>query len=213
MAAQLQSKASPALIKNHSASSIAQKKHLRDNTWHWPGKAAAMLLALLCLAIAMITPAYAGLPTYRNSSGYGYGTITNAICYPAQPIRNSQIRIVSILYGNDNAAGQFQFSSGTIAYSLVNTNPATSSITNAITSTNGLAGGSILILQHNGVCYTNSVVSWGNVFTNLNGLAQNQCPPGLLPGLAASVCCPASAITSISCHPSPPGMLVRRLMS
>jgi hypothetical protein len=133
-----------------------------------------LLLCALCASVASIA-ALAAIPTYRNFSGYGYGTVTNAtVILPADP--NSQIRIVTILYGSDSASGQFQFTTGGAAYSLVSTNPATTSITNAISSTNGLYGGAILVLQHLGADYTNSVVSWGNVFTNLNGLTLTNVP-------------------------------------
>ncbi|MGH8022433.1 MAG: hypothetical protein ACRED1_02545, partial [Limisphaerales bacterium] len=132
------------------------------NTWHWP---VALLLLLACMAIALAVPARAALPTYHTFSGYGNSTTPATVILPADP--NSQIRVVTILYTSDNAGAQFTFSSGSTAYAEAWTNLASSTITNIIDSTNGLAAGSVLILQHGGADYTNSVVSWGNVDTNL----------------------------------------------
>ncbi|MGH7942402.1 MAG: hypothetical protein ACREE6_04525 [Limisphaerales bacterium] len=138
------------------------KNALAGNTWHWP---LALFALLACMAFALAVPARAALPTYHTFSGYGNSTTPATVILPADP--NSQIRVVTILYSSDNAGAQFTFSSGSTAYSEIWTNLATSTVTNLIDSTNGLAAGSVLVLQHNGVCYTNAVVSWGNVDANL----------------------------------------------
>lgn len=147
------------------------KGALAGNTWHWP---AAMLLLLLSLAFAIVTPASAALPTYHTFSGYGNSTTPATVILPADP--NSQIRIVSLLYTSDNAGAQFLFSSGTTAYGVMYTNALSMGATNNITSTNGLAGGDLLVLQHGGIDYTNTVASWGtyDAGTNTSGYVTNQ---------------------------------------
>lgn len=136
------------------------KAAIAGNTWHWP---VALLLLLGCLAMATVVNA--SLPTYHTFSAYGNSTAPASVIMPADP--NSQIRVVSIFYTSDTAGAQFVFSSGTTAYSEIWTNLATSTTTNLINSTNGLATGSTLVLQHGGADYTNSISSWGNVDTNL----------------------------------------------
>lgn len=145
------------------------KEALAGNTWHWP-KAVAMLVLLAYLALAIVTPVRAGLPTYKTFSGVGSSTVPASVFMPADP--NSQIRVVTIFYSNDNASGQFQISGGTTAYSITYTNPVSTYVsTNIIGTTNGLAVGSWLALQHNGTVYTNAVVTWGNVDTNILALS------------------------------------------
>lgn len=127
-------------------------------------------LKTFCIAAAIgivaALPALAGLPTYRTVTGInGTSTQPATALLPADP--NAQIRIVTINYSDDNAGGQFTFTTGGTAYSCVLTNPA-SYTTNAITSTNNLYGNETLLLQHGGVCYTNIVSSFG-VMTNANG--------------------------------------------
>jgi hypothetical protein len=146
------------------------KAALAGNTWHW----AALLVPLACLAIALAIPARAALPTYHTfgPSG-GISSAPATIILPADP--NSQIRIVSVMYTSDNAAGQFSFTSGNTAFSCMYSNTA-SSVTNFITSTNGLAVGQQLIMQHNGADYTNAVLNWGTFVsgTNTSGYVTNQ---------------------------------------
>lgn len=119
---------------------------------------------IICACITGVALiAAAALPTYHTFSGYGNGSAGATVLMPADP--NSQIRIVSMYYSDDQA-GSFTFTTGGTAYSCVLTNPA-SFTTNAINSTNGLFVGNA-ILQHNGTCYTNAVASWGSA-TNVNG--------------------------------------------
>lgn len=131
------------------------------------------LVKLACLAIAAAVPAYAALPTYQTFSGYGNAAIPATVIMPADP--NSQIRIVSVFYTSDNAGAQFSFSSGSTAFAVLFTNTV-SAVTNLVGSTNGLAGGAQLVLQHNGRDFTNSVLGWGAYIsgTNTAGYVTNQ---------------------------------------
>jgi hypothetical protein len=146
------------------------KAALAGNTWHWP---LALLVLLACLAIALALPARAALPTYHTFSGYGNSSAPATIIMPADP--NSQIRIVSMFYTSDNAAGLFSFSSGSTAFSVSYSNTL-SSVTNYLDSTNGLSTGSQLVLQHGGIDYTNAVSNWGTFpsGTNTSGYVTNQ---------------------------------------
>jgi len=140
--------------------SYRPKEKLAGNTWH---------LALLALLLSLAFSVRAGIPSYHTFSAAGNAANPATVILPADP--NSQIRIVSVFYASDTNAGALQLSSGTTAYSLIASNLTTSSITNVITATNGLSAGAVLVLQHGGVDYTNSVVSFGNTGTNgLNNL-------------------------------------------
>lgn len=110
--------------------------------------------------------ASANIPTYHTYSANGNAAGPATLVFPADP--NSQVRIVSIYYIADTNKAALQFSSGTTAFTVVYTNAATSTVTNIINSTNGLAAGNILVLQKaaTGVDYTNDVVSVGNTGTN-----------------------------------------------
>jgi hypothetical protein len=149
------------------------KELLAGNTWHWPSKAAALLLAfaVTALAITALTQlAGAAIPTYHQASAFGNAAGPATLILPADP--NSQIRVVTVLYTSDTNLAQLLFSSGSTAYSLTVSNAATSSITNLIDSTNGLNTGSILVLQHGSGDYTNDVVSWGTYISGTNTFGQ-----------------------------------------
>ena len=118
--------------------------------------------------------ALATLPTFRTFSGYGNATTPAQIIMPADP--NSQIRIVSLYYTSDTNNGAISFSTGAGAYYQANTNASTSSITNWVNTTNGLVATSTMVLQQNGLTYTNALVSFGTFITGTNtfGVVTNQ---------------------------------------
>jgi hypothetical protein len=123
-------------------------------------------------ALALTQSALATLPTYGTASGYGNTSSNASVVIPANP--NGQVRIVTVYYTSDNAAGGMNFSTGVTSYGEDFTNTSATSLTNYVGSTNGLTVGSVVLLQHNGQCLTNVLVSYGNTgtagWTNANGI-------------------------------------------
>jgi hypothetical protein len=112
-------------------------------------------------ALAAVS-AFAGLPTYKSTSASG--TTAATAYFPADP--NSQVRVVGYNATSDKSASVMSFTTGTTAYSVTITNAATSSVTNYINTTNGLANSAVLVLQHAGTDYQNTISSYS---TNVNG--------------------------------------------
>lgn len=119
--------------------------------------------------------AFAALPIYKTVSGYGNAAAPATVFFPSDPA--SQIRVVYVNYGSDSNAAVLNFSTGATAVDIAATNAATSSVTNLITSTNGLSVGAVIVLQHNGVDYPSTVVTW-NSSTNYNPATTNGAATG-----------------------------------
>ena len=133
-----------------------EKESLAGHTWHW---------ALIAVLLSLCLCARANIPTYHTYGGAGgNSTYPSQVIFPADP--NSQIRVVSVFYSSDLAGALLNFSSGTTEYSLVYSNCSSTTLTNVINSTNGLSPNAVVILQHNGIDYTNYVSSFGNTGTN-----------------------------------------------
>lgn len=107
--------------------------------------------------------ALAASPAYLTQSANGTHAAPASLIIPADPY--TQIRVLDIDYSTDTNNSALSFTSGTTVYSIMATNVAPSSITNQINSTNGLAAGATLVLQHNGACYSATVATW-NCSTN-----------------------------------------------
>jgi len=120
-----------------------------------------LITAVVGLAVAVA--AFAALPTFKTVSGYGNATTGATVYFPADP--NSQVRIVNVNYASDSNTAALNFASGTTPFYVTATNVATSSVTNQINSTNGLTAGGVLVLQHNGTCYSSTISTW-NQTTN-----------------------------------------------
>lgn len=129
------------------------------------------ILTLAATCVLAAVGAVAALPTFRTFSAGGNTSYGATVLMPADA--NSQIRVVSINYSSDTVGAALAFSSGVGAYYLAATNAATSTVTNQINSTNGLSIGSILVLQHGGVLYTNQVVTWNSSTNLLTGNGTN----------------------------------------
>jgi hypothetical protein len=135
------------------------------------------LLLLGAVIGAVAGTALANLPTYKTVSATGNSSVGAQVLFPADA--NSQIRVVDVAYSWDTttAAGLLQFSTGSTAYYQTFTNAATTSQTNFINSTNGLAPNGLLILQQGGICYTSTVLAFAfsgtNTVNNLTNTANN----------------------------------------
>lgn len=121
-----------------------------------------ILIAVGCVALAV--SAVAGIPTYKTFSTAGNAALPSQLNIPEDP--NSQTRIVDVTYTSDTNNAQLVLSSGGTTFWQTATNQASSSVTNQISSTNGLAVGQTLVLNHNGTLYTNVVLTW-NQSTNV----------------------------------------------
>ena len=128
--------------------------------------------ALLCGAlIASALPQTCSALTFKTLSAGGNSTVGAWVAFP--PDATMQLtRIVGVNWQSDNATAALSFRGGSTALWQVATNAATTSVTNLINSTNGLAVGSFVLLVHNGTCYSNTVVSW-NSSTNFTALTTN----------------------------------------
>lgn len=117
----------------------------------------------ILLAVATVTlavSAFAALPTYKTFSSVGNAAAPSTVYFPFDP--NSQVRVIYANYNTDTNNSALAFTTGTTPYYITTTNQLTSSTTNLLNSTNGLAAGATLVLQHNGTCYSSTVSSWFN---------------------------------------------------
>ena len=122
-----------------------------------------VIAALGLCAFALNSPAAS--PSYVTQSAGGNAAAGASLIIPADP--SSQIRIVNLNNSTDTNNSVLSFASGTTAYTLTRTNWASTSVTNQINSTNGLYTGATLVLQHRGVCYVNTLLTWNQT----NGMA------------------------------------------
>ena len=114
-------------------------------------------ILLLTVGVACAVAAFAGSPTYKTTSANGNAASPAAVILLSDP--TTQIRVVSAVYTTDTNNSALSCSSGTTALNITQTNLATSSITNAINTTNGLTAGAILVLEHAGVGYAATLAS------------------------------------------------------
>jgi len=113
-------------------------------------------LTIIGVAILSTIAVLAALPTFKTTSASG---TTSAVAYfVADP--NSQIRVVSANLTSDLATSTLALRTGAGAYYQTITNAASSSITNGISSTNGLVPSSVMVLQHAGACYSSTLSLW-----------------------------------------------------
>jgi hypothetical protein len=118
-------------------------------------------------AIAMASVAVTAMaaPEYVTTSGSGTTAVT--VYWPADAVRTP--RIVGVIATSDKAASVLSIRKGTTAYTPVVTNLVTTSTTQWLNTTNGLAANDVVILQKaSGTCYSSTVAS---VETNMVTLA------------------------------------------
>lgn len=115
---------------------------------------------LIGAAVAGFVLAAYAASTFVTQTGAGNATTPAAVIFP--PVAGSQIRLVNVAYGSDTNNAVLSYSGGSTLFTIQETNQATSSITNKINSTNGLAGSSTLLLMHNGTGYVSTISTWNS---------------------------------------------------
>lgn len=117
-------------------------------------------LAIIGIAVCgLALTALASAPFYKTLSANGNAAAPASVIFPADV--GNQIRIVNVNWNSDSNTAALSISGGSTLYSIVETNVASTSVTNKLTGTNGLAASAVLVLQHAGACYAATVSSWG----------------------------------------------------
>ncbi len=123
-----------------------------------------MKKTLLIAAVgAVALAAFAATPLFKTMSANGNAASPAGVIFPAAP--GSQINIVNANWNSDTNPAVLSISGGSAVFSIVETNQASSSVTNKISSTNSLTAACVLVLQHAGTCYAATVSTW-NATTN-----------------------------------------------
>lgn len=119
-------------------------------------KKLSIILSLVAVALAV----HAASPFYKTLSGNGNATTPAEVDFVSDPYL--QLRLVTVNYNSDTNNAVLSLSSGSTAYAITATNALSSSVTNLISSTNNLAVGSVLWLEHLGSPYIATVSSWNS---------------------------------------------------
>jgi hypothetical protein len=122
-----------------------------------------LLIGAVCAATIGMALAQSSSPSYKTLSGGGSPAAPAEVDFIAKPAL--QARLVSVNYQSDTNNAQLQISTGVSAVGITATNVASSSVTNQINSTNGLAPNAVLLLQHGGAAYIATASTW-NQTTN-----------------------------------------------
>lgn len=117
-------------------------------------------IILFGAALSIATSALAVQPRFKTLSDAGNAASPAEVTFPADP--SSQIRIVGVNWNSDTNNAVLSISGGGAAFTIVETNQSTSSVTNKINSTNGLSASAVLVLQHGGVCYPATLSTWNS---------------------------------------------------
>jgi hypothetical protein len=116
-------------------------------------------LSLVALATTLALSASAQ-PRFVTKSAGGNSTTGAEVIFRSTP--GAQKRIVNVLYQSDKADGSLAFTAGTVAYYTTRTNGASTSVTNCLNLTNGLANSAVLVVEHAGVPYKGTISSYGS---------------------------------------------------
>ena len=115
---------------------------------------------LLFLATALAALTVSASAQYVTKSAGGNASSGAAVNFISNP--SSQINLVNLLYQSDTNNGALQFSTGVNVYNVAVTNAATTSVTNQLTSTNGLLASAVVLLEHLGAVYPATISSYGS---------------------------------------------------
>lgn len=99
-------------------------------------------------------------PGFVTLSANGNAAAPASVILPADP--STQARLVTVNWSSDTNNAVLSLTEGLGAYTIVETNQLTTSVTNKIDRTNGLSANAVLVLQHAGVCYAATVSTWNS---------------------------------------------------
>lgn len=139
------------------------------------------ILTITGLAVGLSLVGMAATPSYTSLSAGGNATAGAAVNFPSS--RGQQLRLVSVQWQSDTNNGALQFSTGAGAYSIIATNAATTTTSNAVNTTAGLVANSTVILEHLGTCYVTTIASTNGA----NGMILASGGWGVLPSVGDSV--------------------------
>lgn len=117
------------------------------------------IIAIAITGMVITASAFAAVGN-KTMSANGNATAGAGVIFPADPA--GTWRLLTANWSSDTNNAVLSISDGGTAYSIVETNQATTSVTNKINSTNGLSANAVLVLQHAGVCYAATVSSWNS---------------------------------------------------
>lgn len=116
-------------------------------------------IILSVITVSLAVAAFAAIP-YVSKTGNGNAASPASVVFPE--FAGKQIRLVNVNYASDTNNAVLSISGGSVAFSIVETNQATTSVTNKINSTNGLTASSVLLLNRGGTYYAATVSSWNS---------------------------------------------------
>ena len=114
-------------------------------------------LFIATAAVALAVSVMAG-PGYVTKSASGNAASPASVILPADP--STTLRLVTVNWSSDTNNAVLSIADGSTAYSIVETNVSSTSVTNKINSTNGLSANAVLVLQQGSTCYAATVSSW-----------------------------------------------------
>jgi len=124
---------------------------------------------LIIAAVGTIAlTSFALTASYKTLSGSGNASAGAEVDFLSDP--SLQFRLVNVNYSSDSNSAVLSLSTGGTALAITATNAASTSTTNQVNTTNGLANSATLFLEHGGAAYIATCSSYGNTGTNgLNG--------------------------------------------
>ncbi len=117
------------------------------------------IIIIACAAVSLAVSAFAE-PGWKTLSGFGNATAGAKVIFPADPA--TTWRLTTVNWGSDSNTAVLAISGGAVVLDIVETNQLSSSVTNKISTTNGLSANAVLVLQHAGTCYAASVSTWNS---------------------------------------------------
>lgn len=117
------------------------------------------IILVACAVVSLAVSALAE-PGWKTLSDGGNAASPAEVIFPADP--SATWRLVTVNWASDTNNAVLSISDGGTAFTIVETNQATTSVTNKINSTNGLSASAVLVLQHAGSCYAATLSTWNS---------------------------------------------------